>query len=98
MPERGKPWETRVRDRDVDTTVGLPCDGIHGEVRDGDGKGDPPRPWGGGSWGELGQMEPKGCSSCSMVHEQRGAAPQKRAQGECGTLEPSTLKSPQCNP
>lgn len=80
-------------------TAGLPCDGRHGEARDGERKGNPPRPWGGGSWGELGQLEPwEGCSSCNVLHgaQQRGAAPQKQAQGEHRALGPITSNSPQC--
>lgn len=65
----------------------------------GSERGNPQRPWGGGSWGELGQLEPwEGCSSCNVVHEaeQRGAAPQKQVQGEHRALGPSTSNSPQC--
>lgn len=40
-----------VRDREVGATAGLPCDGTHGEARDGERKGKPPASLG---WRQLG--------------------------------------------
>lgn len=84
MPGRGKPWETW----EVGATAGLPCDGTHGEARDGERKGKPPRVPGveaaGVSWDNWSPGKGALLVTWCMRQSREGLHPKSRFRGSTG--------------